>query len=130
MLIAEQFTNYWRFVRYTDDWKELMVGDAIETCVKNLRCFDADKYSNPHAYITMICYRCFINRIRLEKKRTAAKYKYFIEHVFDFDDEDMAKLVDVNFYNDMAEKVNEIDNMKPAVVKKKEQPIGISWLED
>lgn len=130
MNIANGFTNYWRFSRYTDSWKELMVGDAVETCIKYLKSFDTDKYDNPHAYITMICARCFIQRIRIEKKRDAAKYKYFIEHVYDEDDEDMAQLVDYDFYMDMTSKVSEYEaSQKKHTKKAKVQPAGISWLE-
>lgn len=130
MNIANGFTNYWRFSRYTESWKELMVGDAVETCIKYLKSFDTDKYNNPHAYLTMICARCFIQRIRIEKKREAAKYKFFVEHVYDEDDEDMAKLVDYDFYSDMLGKVSEFEaTQKKPTKKPKVQPIGISWME-
>lgn len=127
---ANGFTNYFRFSRYTDDWKEAMVGDAVETCVRKLHLFDTDRYTNPHAYITMICARCFFNRIKYEKKKAATKYKYFIEHVFDFEDEDMVKSVDIDFYNDMVSKVHEFDEQSKKAPVEKVQPVGISWMEE
>ncbi|ADM80002.1 sigma factor for T4 late transcription [Aeromonas phage phiAS5] len=131
MKIANGFTNYWRFSRYTDTWKELMVGDAVETCLKYCKNFDTDRYTNPHAYITMICARAFIARIRHSKKEEAAKYKYFLEHVHDAEDEDMAKLVDLAFYNDMMTKANDFEaNLKKTKAKKPKQPVGLSFLED
>lgn len=131
MNIANGFTNYWRFSRYTDDWKELMVGDAVETCVKYLKSFDATRYDNPHGYITMICARCFFGRIEKEKERDAAKYKYFLEHVHDEDDEDMAKLVDVDFYNDMMSKVNDFEKNRKKHIQKKKLKVGaLDWMED
>lgn len=131
MKIANGFINYWRFSRYTDTWKELMVGDAIEVCIKYAKNFDPEKYNNAHAYLTMICARAFFARINREKEKEAAKYKYFIEHVYDENDEDLTKLVDIDFYNDMANKVYEFEaGIKKPVKKEKVQPIGVSWLEE
>lgn len=131
MKIAYGFTNYWRFSRYTDTWKELMIGDAVETCLKYCKNFDTERYTNPHAYITMICARSFIARIRHSKKEEAAKYKYFLEHVHDAEDEDMAKLVDLSFYNDMMTKANDFEaTMKNQKAKKPKQLGGLSFLED
>lgn len=130
MKIANGFTNYWRFSRYTDTWKELMVGDAVETCIKYAKNFNPEEYTNAHAYITMICARSFFNRIEKEKEKEAAKYKYFIEHVYDEDDEDLVQLVDIDFYNDMATKVSDYEaGIKKPTKKEKIQPIGMSWLE-
>lgn len=133
MTIAHNFTNHWRFIRYTDDWKELMVGDAIETCVKYLNRFDTEKYKNPHAYITMICARCFLARVDIEKEKDAAKYRFFIENVFDADDEEMAAMVDVDFYSDMMKKVNDYENSrKRNNSKKRKKPTtdALQWMED
>lgn len=131
MKIANGFINYWRFSRYTDPWKELMVGDAVETCIRYAKNFDPDNYNNAHAYLTMICARAFFSRINKEKEVEAAKYKYFIENVYDEDDEDLVSLVDIDFYNDMANKVSEFEsNIKKPIKKDKKQPIGISWLEE
>lgn len=124
LLISNGFTKHWRFARYTEDWKELMVGDAIETCCKYLSSFDTERYDNPHAYITMICARCFINRIRIEKKHDAAKYKFFIETVYDSEDEDMNKLVDIDFYNDISSKVTDFEQSEKKVAPvKKDKPL-------
>lgn len=131
MLIANGLTGHWRFNRYTEDWKEKMVGDAVETCVKNLKSFDTVQYKNPHAYITMICARCFINRKNIEKKAHAAKMKYFIEHVFDFEDEELSGMVDFDFYSDMVNKVNEFEASNEKKPKKEIEsiPDALSWLE-
>ncbi|AUE22573.1 sigma factor for late transcription [Aeromonas phage Ah1] len=130
MKIAEGFTHHWRFNRYTDTWKEAMVGAAIDVCLRYCKNFDTQRYSNPHAYISMICARAFFNRIKFMKQEEAAKYKYFLEHVHDGEDEDMAKLVDVAFYNDMMTKANEFEANRKIKPKKPKQLGGLSFLED
>ena len=132
MDIAYGLGGRWNFARYTDTWKENMISDAIEVCVKNVKGFDTVKYNNPHAYITMICFRAFQNRIKKEKRDTAGKYKFFVEHVYDADCSDMARMVDNDFYQDMVKKINDYEssNKSKPVVKQKDQLGGLSWLEE
>lgn len=44
-----------------------MSGDAIETCIRYVDCYDALTYSNPFAYFTQLCYFTFLRRIKKEK---------------------------------------------------------------
>lgn len=54
-------------------WKDEMVGDAIETCLKYLHKFDTVNFKNPHAYFSQCCWYCFIGRITSEKKQMKIK---------------------------------------------------------
>lgn len=108
--IANNLSRRWNFSGYTEDWKEQMIGDGVETSVKYIKNFDAVNYSNPHTYITTICFRAFQERIKRERKESVKKYKYFVEEVYDADCADMAVHVDQDFYQDMVNKITEYDN--------------------
>jgi len=73
MLIAEGLSHKPGFINYP--FRDDMVGDAIENCVRYAHNFDSDKYSNPFAYFTQICYYAFIRRIGKEKKQLYVKMK-------------------------------------------------------
>lgn len=107
--IARGFSSFHKFSRYTEDWKEEMVGDAIEIVVKYLDRFDETKYKNPHAYITMICNNCFIQRITQEKKQAATKYSYFVHNVYDYRDPEMASMADEDFIQDIYDKMQKFE---------------------
>jgi hypothetical protein len=91
MQIAKRRTYSRNFVSYTQQWKEEMISDAIETCVRYAHNYDPHKYSNPFAYLTQIVSYAIINRIKLEKKHLYIKYKTFDNaHGFAaFTDDDM-----------------------------------------
>ena len=65
------------FLRYTDDWKEEMVDDAIENCVRYVHNYDPIKYSSPFNYITTLVSNAIIYRIKKEKYQLYLKYKSF-----------------------------------------------------
>lgn len=109
LAIAHNLSRRWNFVSYTPDWKEQMIGDGIERAVAGIKNFDPDRFNNPHAYISTICFRAFQDRIKREKKESMKKYKYFVEEVFDADCADMAAQVDMTFYHDMVNKIAEYD---------------------
>lgn len=107
--IAKGASGYWKFSRYTSSWKEEMIGDAIETTIKYLPNFDVTKYKNPHAYISMICFNAFVQRIKKEKADIAKKHAYFIHHVYDSKDTDMAELADETFIQDIYDKMQQYE---------------------
>lgn len=136
MKIAEGLSNRWNFAGYTDTWKELMIGDGVELSVKYIHNFDTDKYKNPHAYITTICYHAFMQRIKKERRETATKYNYFASAVFDASNEEHAALVDEGFYQGMLEKVSEYEKtLKKPETKKSDsdapaEPVGLEEFYD
>lgn len=56
------FINYW--------FREEMVGDAIENCLRYVDRYDCINYSNPFAYFTQMCFYAFVRRITKEEKQT------------------------------------------------------------
>lgn len=109
LLISTNLSKRWNFSGYTEDWKEQMIGDGIVAALKSVKNFDATLYSNPHAYLTKVCFRAFQNRIKKERKASVGKYKYFVEEVFDFANDEISANVDVDFYQDMVNKIAEYD---------------------
>lgn len=72
-LIANRLSTNRNFIGYT--YREEMIGDAIENCIRYLHNFDPDKSQNPFAYFTQIMYYAFLRRIDKEKKQSYIKYK-------------------------------------------------------
>jgi hypothetical protein len=60
------FNNY--------EFKEEMIGDAIENCILYAHNFKKEG-KNPFAYFTQMMYYAFIRRIQKEKKQLFVKYK-------------------------------------------------------
>lgn len=77
MDIATRRTYSRNFIGYTQSWKEEMIGDAIETCVKYCHNYDPTRFNNPFAYITQLVTNAIIQRIKREKTQTYIKYKAF-----------------------------------------------------
>lgn len=72
-MIANRLSTNRNFIGYT--YREEMIGDAIENCLRYLHNFDPDKSKNPFAYFTQIMYYAFLRRIDKEKKQSYIKYK-------------------------------------------------------
>lgn len=72
-------TQYHKFSRYS--YNDEMIGDAVLTCVKYFDNFDPDKWNNPHAYFTTICYQSNVQRIKEEHKTQYVKYKSFTDDI-------------------------------------------------
>ncbi|ADM79802.1 late sigma transcription factor [Aeromonas phage Aes012] len=131
MKIAKGFTGYYKFAGYTQNWKDGMISDAVEAVVKGLVNFDEENYKNPHAYITQACYRAFIGRIKYEKHEMAIKYRYFLTNVYDEHDEDMSRLVDENFIQDIHGKLVAYESSLKSKKKDKEDVPNLdSFYED
>lgn len=72
-MIANRLSTNRNFIGYT--YREEMIGDAIENCLRYLHNFNPDKSTNPFAYFTQIMYYAFLRRIEKEKKQSYIKYK-------------------------------------------------------
>ena len=81
--IATNLGNKGNFMNYT--YKDEMIGDAIETCIRYIDNFDAEKGYNPFAYFTQICYYSFVRRINREKKQSDLKKKMVMRMCVDLD---------------------------------------------
>jgi len=71
--IAQKTTESSHFRGY--DFKEDMIGDAVENCLMYFNNFDPIKYSNPFSYFSQICYYAFLRRIGKERDRIYNQYK-------------------------------------------------------
>lgn len=56
------------FVNYT--YRDDMILDGIENCIRAIHSFDPTKGSNPFSYFTQIIFFAFLRRIDKEKKQT------------------------------------------------------------
>lgn len=73
--IATNLKNHRRFIMYS--YKDEMASDAIVNCILYFDRFDENRFSNPHAYYTMVCWQAFIHRINGERKERYVLYKSF-----------------------------------------------------
>jgi len=81
--ISNGLANRANFMNYS--WKEEMVLDGIENCLKYIDNFEPIKevdpdtgkitYNNPFAYFTQIIWFSFVRRIKNEKKQQYIKHK-------------------------------------------------------
>lgn len=64
-------------------YKDEMISDGIENCLKVVDNFDPEKSENPFAYFTQITYYAFIRRIQMEKRQSYIKGKMIMNMPFD-----------------------------------------------
>ena len=72
-LIANRLSFKPNFINYT--FREDMIGDGIENCLRYMHNFNPEKTQNPFAYFTQIIYYAFLRRIQKEKKYLYTKFK-------------------------------------------------------
>jgi hypothetical protein len=80
--ISEGLSHKANFVRYT--YREEMVMDAVENCLKAIENYDIDKATrtgkpNAFAYFTQISWYAFLRRIEKEKRQQDIKLRYLSE---------------------------------------------------
>lgn len=74
--IAHRFATKRNWVGYTNLWKEEMIHDGIENCIRyGLKKYDAEKYNSPLNYFTKIIQQSFVRRIEREKKEQVTRLK-------------------------------------------------------
>lgn len=76
--IAEGLSYNWRFINYTQSWKDEMVGDAIVKMYSALESkkFNIDSTFNPFSYFNQIAWNAFSNRIKKEKRQHEGLEEY------------------------------------------------------
>ena len=87
--IANHLSYKPNFVNYM--FKDDMICDGIENCVRYIHNFSPEKSKNPFAYFTQIIYFAFLRRISMEKKQLEIKNKILEKSNFDevFDSNDL-----------------------------------------
>ena len=100
--IANHLSFKPNFVNYM--FKDDMICDGIENCVRYIHNFNPEKSKNPFAYFTQIIYYAFLRRIQQEKKQLEIKNKILektnFDEVFDANDLDSGNYSDYNSIKD------------------------------
>ena len=100
--IANHLSYKPNFVNYM--FKDDMICDGIENCVRYINNFNPEKSKNPFAYFTQIIYYAFLRRISQEKKQLEIKNKILeksnFDEVFDSNDLDASNYSDYNSIKD------------------------------
>ena len=100
--IANHLSYKPNFVNYM--FKDDMICDGIENCVRYIHNFNPEKSKNPFAYFTQIIYYAFLRRISQEKKQLEIKNKILektnFDEVFDANELDASNYSDYNSIND------------------------------
>ena len=100
--IANHLSYKPNFVNYM--FKDDMICDGIENCVRYVHNFSPEKSKNPFAYFTQIIYYAFLRRIQHEKKQLEIKNKILektnFDEVFDTNDLDSDNYSDYNSIKD------------------------------
>ena len=116
--IAYNLSSKGNFCGYS--FKEEMVSDGIENCMKYFDKFDPEKSSNPFAYYTQIIYFAYLRRIAKEKQQHILKHKIIQSVggiVFDLQDHD--NVDDMEFINSYREFLKEVSNVEvPIKIRK------------
>ena len=75
LMIARQLATSGSFHGYTTFWKEDMIMNGVETCLRYIHNFEPMKSARPNvfAYITTIIRYSFLNQIKREKKHVSIK---------------------------------------------------------
>ena len=100
--IANHLSYKPNFVNYM--FKDDMICDGIENCVRYIHNFNPEKSKTPFAYFTQIIYYAFLRRISQEKKQLEIKNKILeksnFDEVFDSNDLDASNYSDYNSIKD------------------------------
>lgn len=75
--ICTHFSYKPNYINYS--FREEMISDAIENCLRVIDNFDTEKYSNPFAYFTQVTFYAFLRRIEEEKEQQYFKFKLLEE---------------------------------------------------
>ena len=92
LLICTNMSYKKSFIGYP--FKEDMIGDAIENCVRYLHNFDVDVSENAFGYLSQFAYYAFLNRIKKEKKRHNEHLRYIHKLLTDNDFDDILSVDD------------------------------------
>jgi hypothetical protein len=65
------------FINYS--YREDMIGDAIENCIRTVKNFNPEKSINPFSFITTIAFNAFLRRIKAEQNQTRVKSRLIAE---------------------------------------------------
>ena len=114
MMIAQRLSNKPNFIGYA--YKEEMIADGIENCIRYLDLFKPERSNNPFAYFTQTIKMAFVRRIKKEKRQLYLKMKATQNYQL------TAQLNDPMFIPEDNDVVNSfIKDYEESIVKKKQK---------
>ena len=116
------YTNNGRmsFINYS--FRDEMISDAVENCIRVIHSFDPEKSSNPFSYFTQVAYFAFLRRIAKEKKQGYIKYKMINDLSFEsFDIQEHDDDAVQEFKNGFVEFVKNHQNFSEESYNEKQQ---------
>jgi DNA-directed RNA polymerase specialized sigma subunit len=75
--LAKNLAQKGNFTNYT--YKDDMIADGVENCIRYASNFDPSRSTNPFAYFTQIICFAFIRKIKKERKQLYIRYKTFMD---------------------------------------------------
>lgn len=132
--IAENLANrHYSFSRYS--YRDEMISDGIENCIKYFDRFDETKYSNPHTYFTTICWQANVQRINEEKKNKYIMYKSFEREMIHSSNserfmQENSGLIDPEMYDNIAEYIESYEKKEAEKKEKRASKIKEKKVKD
>ncbi len=105
------------FINYS--YRDEMVSDGIENCLRYIDNFDPAKSNNPFAYFTQIIYYAFLRRIGKEKKQSYIKNQLVQDMPFEMFD--VMEGDDADYHNAYVEFLQMNNSFDDSFIKLKEK---------
>jgi hypothetical protein len=124
--ICERLSTKPNFVGYS--FRDEMVSDGIENCIRSVHLFDPARTNNPFAYFTQIAWNAFIRRIGSEKKEQYVKHKNMINGMLnsELDDESFSTIAgSKSTNNEITNNIIEDFEKKLTKGKKQDKVFGV-----
>lgn len=138
--IAEGLSHRSNFIRYT--YREEMVMDAVENCLRAIENYDIDAATrtgapNAFAYFTQISWYAFLRRIEKENKQQDIKLRYIAESGYEefIDTEGGGEAAVSSFVDQLKDRIDRVKGSDRQVkeykkkIKKKKSVAADSCLE-
>ncbi len=123
--ISERLSLTWKFINYT--FRDEMISDGIENCVRYWRNFNPVKYDSPFSYFTKIIYWAFVRRIKKEKGEIYIRYRE-IRNLGILDENDLlsddGNMRQFEVYDNILEFIDEFEKSKEKP-KTKKKVVGV-----
>lgn len=131
--LSENLAKRPNFFGYS--YRDEMISDGIENCLRYIENFNPEKTKNPFAYFTQILWWCFVRRIKKEKTQQYIKYKA-TENFGILDTAELLELGDGNIkqlevYDNMYDYIKKYEEteLKKKESSVKEKKIKVSGVE-
>jgi hypothetical protein len=90
LLLAKKLSTRFNFSGYS--WKDDMISDAVISCLRSAHKFNSEVSPNAFGFFNILCWRAFVDVIKIEKEHSYIKAKMFYaipEDSFDVQDQDV-----------------------------------------